>query len=73
MHLLKDEADIIETEYVEVMLGLVALPGGVLSRDLSGLRSASGWRQYNDLLCFIVEAFRVAEDREVLELMFASS
>lgn len=44
MHLAEDEAEIIESECVEVMLGLVALQGGVLSRDLCGLHSVSEWR-----------------------------
>lgn len=39
MHLTEEEAEVIEAECVDAMLGLVVLQGGVLSRDLCGLHS----------------------------------
>lgn len=35
------ELEVIESESVEVMLGMIALQGGVLSRDLWGLHAVS--------------------------------
>lgn len=40
-----DEVAIVENECVEVLLGIVSLQGGVLSRDLHGLHAVSGRRE----------------------------
>lgn len=50
-----EEKEVIETECVQVMLGMIALQGGILSRDLWGLHAVRRWRQPDRLhfLCML--------------------
>lgn len=43
-----EEMEVIETECVQVMLGLIALQGGILSRDLWGLHAVRRWGPTRD-------------------------